>query len=81
MGNIKDLMGMIPGMGKLTKNLDVDNDSFKHVEAIIHSMTKEERSKPQVINGSRRRRIAAGSGRTVREVNELIKQFEMLKRR
>ena len=80
MGNIKDLMGMIPGMGKLTKNLDVDNDSFKHVEAIIHSMTKEERSKPQVINGSRRRRIAAGSGRSVREVNELIKQFEMLKK-
>ena len=80
MGNIKDLVGMIPGMGKLTKGLDLEDDSFKHVEAIIYSMTKEERSKPHLINGSRRRRIATGSGRSVREVNELLKQFEMLKK-
>ncbi len=80
MGNLKDLVGMIPGMGKLTKQMDLENDSFKHVEAIIYSMTKEERRKPQLINGSRRRRIALGSGRPIREVNELLKQFQMLKK-
>jgi len=80
MGNLKDLVGMIPGMGKLTNNVDLDNDSFKHVEAIIYSMTMEERQNPRLINGSRRRRIALGSGRTIREVNELLKQFEMLKK-
>ncbi len=80
MGNLKDLVGMIPGMGKLTKQMDLENDSFKHVEAIIYSMTKEERQKPQLINGSRRRRIALGSGRPIREVNELLKQFQMLKK-
>jgi len=80
MGNLKDLVGMIPGMGKLTNQIDLEDDSFKHVEAIIYSMTKEERRKPQLINGSRRRRIALGSGRSIREVNELLKQFQMLKK-
>lgn len=80
MGNIKDLLGMIPGMGKMTRNLDIDDDAFKHIEAIIQSMTKEERAKPQLLNGSRRRRIATGSGRTVREVNELLNQFQQMKK-
>ena len=75
MGNVKDLMGMIPGMGKAIKNLDIDNDSFKHVEAIIRSMTPKERSNPDILNSSRRRRIADGSGTSVQEVNQLIKQF------
>lgn len=76
MGNVKDLMGMIPGMGKAMKDVDVDDDAFKQVEAIIGSMTPEERSDPSVINGSRRKRIAGGSGTTVQEVNRLLKQFE-----
>jgi len=76
MGNIKDLMGMIPGMGKMMKDLDIDNDSFKHIEAIIYSMTEEERENPHLINGSRRRRIAGGSGTEIQEVNRLIKQFD-----
>lgn len=80
MGNIKDLMGMIPGMGKMLKGVDMDNDAFKHVEAIIYSMTLEERQNPKVINGSRRRRIAEGCGRPIREINELIKQFDTLKK-
>jgi signal recognition particle subunit SRP54 len=75
MGNIKDLVGMIPGMGKLTKNLDIDNDAFKGIEAIIQSMTPEERTNPKILNGSRRKRIAKGSGTTLQEVNRLIKQF------
>ncbi|MFO8086801.1 MAG: signal recognition particle protein [Bacteroidales bacterium] len=75
MGNVKDLMGMIPGMGKALKDIDLDDDAFKSIEAIIYSMTKEERVNPKVINGSRRRRIAEGSGTTVQEVNRLIKQF------
>jgi len=76
MGNIKDLMGMIPGMGKAMKGMDIDDDAFKGVEAIIHSMTPAEREKPDIINGSRRKRIAKGSGTTLPEVNKLIKQFE-----
>ena len=80
MGNIKDLIGMIPGMGKMVKDIDIDNDAFKHIEAIIRSMTKHERQKPHVIDGSRRKRIANGSGRSLREVNELIKQFEGMKK-
>ncbi|MFK7920542.1 MAG: signal recognition particle protein [Bacteroidia bacterium] len=80
MGNVKDLLGMIPGMGKMTRNMDIDNDAFKHIEAIIQSMTREERSKPQLLNGSRRRRIATGSGRSVREVNELLNQFQQMKK-
>jgi len=75
MGNIKDIMGMIPGMGKAMKGLDIDDDSFKPIEAIIKSMTPTERSNPDVIDGSRRKRLAAGSGRTIIEVNNLMKQF------
>ena len=76
MGNIKDLAGMIPGMGKMIKDMDVDNDAFKGIEAIIMSMTPLEREHPEVINGSRRKRIADGSGTSVPEVNRLLKQFE-----
>lgn len=75
MGNIKDLMGMIPGMGKAIKDLDVDDDSFKPIEAIIKSMTAEERHNPDLISGSRRKRIANGSGTSVQQVNNLLKQF------
>ncbi len=75
MGNMKDLVGMIPGMGKAVKNLDLDDDAFKGIEAIIHSMTAEERADPKILNGSRRKRIARGSGSDVQEVNQLIKQF------
>jgi len=76
MGNVKDLMGMIPGMGKAMKDVDIDDDAFKGVEAIIYSMTEAERENPKLINGSRRRRIAAGSGTNIQEVNNLMKQFE-----
>jgi signal recognition particle subunit SRP54 len=72
MGNVKDLMGMIPGMGKAMKDVEIEDDAFKHVEAMIGSMTKEERSNPVLLNGSRRQRVARGSGRTVKEVNHLI---------
>ncbi len=75
MGNIKDLAGMIPGMGKAMKNVDIDDDAFKGIEAIIHSMTPDERESPHIINGSRKKRIAKGSGTDVQEVNRLIKQF------
>ncbi len=78
MGNIKDLVGMIPGMGKMVRNLDIDNSSFGKVEAIILSMTKEERNNPQLMNGSRKRRIARGSGNSIVEVNQFIKQFESM---
>jgi signal recognition particle subunit SRP54 len=80
MGNIKDLMAMIPGMGKAIKDLDVDDDSFKPIEAIIRSMTFEERHNPDVINGSRRKRIASGSGTSVQQVNNLLKQFEDMRK-
>jgi signal recognition particle subunit SRP54 len=80
MGNVKDLMGMLPGMGKAIQNLDIDDNAFKGIEAIIHSMTPEEREDPAVINGSRRKRIAAGSGTTIQEVNRLIKQFDDTRR-
>ncbi|MBO4557334.1 MAG: signal recognition particle protein [Bacteroidales bacterium] len=76
MGNIKDLASMLPGMGKVLKDVDMDNDSFKGIEAIILSMTPYERENPDAINGSRRKRIADGSGTTVVEVNRLLKQFE-----
>lgn len=76
MGNVKDLMGMIPGMGKAVRNLDMDDDAFKGIEAIIYSMTNDERENPKLLNGSRRRRIATGSGSDIQEVNRLIKQFE-----
>jgi len=76
MGNLKDLAGMIPGMGKMMKNIDFDDDAFKGIEAIIRSMTPAERDQPSVINGSRKKRIAAGSGSSIQEVNRLIKQFD-----
>jgi signal recognition particle subunit SRP54 len=76
MGNMKDLMGMIPGMSKAMAGVEVDDDAFKYIEAMIHSMTPAERSNPSVLNASRRKRIALGSGRSVEDVNKLIKQFE-----
>jgi signal recognition particle subunit SRP54 len=76
MGNIKDLVGMIPGMGKAIKDMDIDENAFKGIEAIILSMTPEERGKPDLLNGSRRQRIARGSGQGIQEVNKLLKQFE-----
>lgn len=78
MGNMKDLVGMIPGMGKAMKDVDIDDDAFKGIEAIIHSMTKQERKNPKLLNGSRKKRIAMGSGSTVVEVNQLIKQFSQM---
>jgi signal recognition particle subunit SRP54 len=76
MGNIKDLMGMIPGMGKAMKDVDIDENAFKHIEAIILSMTPEERGNPAIIDVKRKDRIARGSGRNVQDVNKLMKQFE-----
>ncbi|MBP8790167.1 MAG: signal recognition particle protein [Breznakibacter sp.] len=76
MGNLKDLASMIPGMGKMLKDIDIDDNAFKGVEAIIFSMTPKERENPQLIDGSRRKRIAAGSGTSIQEVNRLLKQFE-----
>ncbi len=80
MGNVKDLMGMIPGMGKAVKDVDIQDDAFKHVEAIIYSMTPKERTNPGLINGQRKNRIAAGSGTNIQEVNKLLKQFEDTKK-
>lgn len=76
MGNVKDLVGMIPGMGKALKDVEIEDDAFKGIEAIIMSMTPQERESPQVLDGSRRRRLAIGSGTTIQEVNKLIKQFD-----
>jgi len=76
MGNLKDLASMIPGVGKAIKDIDIDDNAFKGIEAIIHSMTPQERANPEIINGSRRQRIASGSGTTIQEVNRLLKQFE-----
>ncbi len=78
MGNMKDLMGMIPGAGKMMKDIDIDDDAFKHIEAIIHSMTPAERSQPSLINASRKRRIGKGSGTSVTQVNQLLKQFNQM---
>ena len=78
MGNMKDLMGMIPGMGKALKGVDIDDDAFKHIEAIISSMTPKERSQPDLINMSRKKRIAKGAGRDLAEVNQMIKQFHQM---
>lgn len=75
MGNVKDLMGMIPGMGKAMKDVEIEDDAFKHIEAIIYSMTPKERANPDLINGSRKTRIASGSGTSIQEVNKLMKQF------
>lgn len=80
MGNLKDVVGMIPGMGKAMKNMDLDDDAFKHIEAIIFSMTPAEREDPALINGSRRKRIADGSGTNIQEVNRLLKQFSETKK-
>ena len=80
MGNIKDLMAMIPGVGKALKGVDLDDDSFKPIEAIIRAMTREERERPEIINGSRRKRIANGSGTSVQEVNNLLKQFNDMRK-
>jgi signal recognition particle subunit SRP54 len=78
MGNMKDLVGMIPGAGKMMKDVEIEDDAFKGIEAIIHSMTPDERSKPQLINASRKKRIAKGSGTSVTEVNQLMKQFTQM---
>ena len=80
MGNIKDLMGMIPGVGKAIKDIDIDDNAFKSVEAIIRSMTPKERANPDIINASRKERIARGSGTTLQEVNRLMKQFEQIRK-
>jgi signal recognition particle subunit SRP54 len=78
MGNMKDLIGMIPGAGKMMKDVDIDDDAFKGIEAIIHSMTPDERSNPSIINSSRKQRIGKGSGTSVQQVNQLLKQFDQM---
>lgn len=80
MGNVKDLMGMIPGMGKAMKGVEIEDDAFKHIEAIIYSMSPEERENPAIINSSRKKRIANGSGQNIQEVNKLLKQFNDTKK-
>jgi signal recognition particle subunit SRP54 len=79
MGNIKDLLGMIPGVGKAVKDIDIDDNAFKKIEAIIFSMTVEERRNPDIINGKRRERLAKGSGNTIQDVNAFMKQFDQMK--
>jgi len=78
MGNMKDLMGMIPGAGKMMKDVDIDDDAFKSIEAMIHSMTPDERTKPALLNASRKKRISKGAGTSVQEVNQLLKQFDQM---
>ncbi|MDA9026727.1 signal recognition particle protein [Flavobacteriaceae bacterium] len=78
MGNMKDLMGMIPGAGKMMKDVDIDDDSFKHIEAIIQSMTPKERTNPTLLNNSRKKRIGSGSGTSIQQVNQLMKQFNQM---
>lgn len=80
MGNLKDLASMIPGVGKAIKDVDIDDNAFKSIEAIIQSMTKKERANPEIINASRRQRIAKGSGTTIVEVNRMMKQFEEMRK-
>jgi signal recognition particle subunit SRP54 len=79
MGNVKDLIGMIPGMSQMMKGIEMDDDAFKPIEAIIQSMTKFERANPSVLDNSRKKRIAAGSGTSLQEVNNLVKQFDELR--
>ncbi|TAH20946.1 MAG: signal recognition particle protein [Cytophagales bacterium] len=79
MGNLKDLIAMVPGMGKALKDVDIDDDSFKPIEAMIHSMTKKERAKPEILDNSRKQRIAKGSGTTIQQLNNLIKQFDQMR--
>jgi signal recognition particle subunit SRP54 len=80
MGDIKSLLGMIPGMGKMTKDLDIDEKAFSKVEAIIQSMTPEERANPELLNMSRKRRIAQGAGKNIHEINMFIKQFDQMRK-
>jgi signal recognition particle subunit SRP54 len=80
MGSIKDLVGMIPGMGKMMKDLPIEDDAFKPIEAIIFSMTKQERENPDLLSGNRRNRIAKGSGTSIQQVNNLLKQFEDMRK-
>ena len=80
MGNLKDLMGMIPGVGKAVKDIDIKDDAFKGVEAIIQSMTPQERSNPDLLDAKRKLRIAKGSGKDMNEVNAFMKQFEQMKK-
>jgi signal recognition particle subunit SRP54 len=80
MGSMKDLIGLLPGMNKALKDVDIDDDSFKPIEAIIRSMTPKERAAPDIINGSRKRRIANGSGTSIQDVNNLLKQFEQMRK-
>jgi signal recognition particle subunit SRP54 len=80
MGNLKDLAAMIPGVGKAIKDVDIDDNAFKGIEAIIHSMTPKERTTPEILNSSRRQRIAKGSGTNIQEVNKLIKQFDQTRK-
>ena len=80
MGNVKDLLAMVPGMGKALRDVDIDDDAFKHIEAIIRSMTPHERQNPDALNGSRKTRIAKGSGTSVQEINQLVKQFGEMKK-
>ncbi|WP_420575210.1 signal recognition particle protein [Ekhidna sp.] len=80
MGSMKDLLGMIPGMGKAIKDIDIDDDSLKPIEAIIKSMTPKERTQPEILNGTRKQRIAKGSGTSIQEVNQLLKQFEQMRK-
>lgn len=80
MGSLKDLVGMIPGVGKMLKDVEIDDDSFKPIEAMIHSMTPQERQNPDIIDNSRKKRIASGSGTTIQEINNLLKQFENLRK-
>ena len=80
MGNLKELASMIPGVGKAIKDIDIDDNAFKSIEAIIYSMTPEERTNPAILNGSRRQRIAKGSGTNLQEVNRLLKQFDQTRK-
>ena len=78
-GNMKDLLGMLPGVGSKIKDLDIDDNAFKGVEAIIQSMTPEERAKPELLNNSRKQRIVKGSGRNIQELNKLLQQFQQMR--
>jgi signal recognition particle subunit SRP54 len=79
MGNMKDLLGMLPGVGSKIKDLDIDDNAFKGIEALIQSMTPKEREKPEILNASRKQRIASGSGRSVQELNKLLTQFTQMR--
>jgi len=79
MGNMKDLLGMLPGVGSKIKDLDIDDNAFKGIEALIQSMTPQEREKPEIMNASRKQRIASGSGRSVQELNKLLTQFTQMR--